>query len=415
MTSAKDVRSDRKSGYIAFESRNFRLHCTARLLYGIALSMQVVAVGWYVYSVTHSALALGLSGLATFAPAVFFALFTGHVADTFDRKKILAICFAFASLAAFGLLMIATLGVTDVNLIYACVLLFGASRAFANPAAQALTANVVPKEHFANAVTWYSSAWSSARIVGPAIGGLLYIAGPSAPFLAAFCFFVIASICVFMINATSQAKTSRGTVTWSTLSAGLKFIWSRQVSFGGISLDLVAVLFGGATALLPIVAQDILHVGPWGLGLLRASPAVGAITTGALLAHMPIKGKAGKKMLIAVGIYGLATIGFGFSQNMLLSMAMLALVGASDQISVVVRHTMVQSETPDEMRGRVAAVNAIFISGSSDLGEFESGVTAAWWGAVPAIVFGGAATLCFASLWAMLFPQLRDRDKLVEH
>jgi MFS family permease len=402
------------AGYIAFQSPNFRLHCLARLVYGIALSMQSVAVGWYVYSVTKSALALGLSGLASFAPAAFFALFTGHVADSYDRRLVVSIAFSVSALAAFGLLVIALLGVTNVNMIYACILLLGASRAFANPAAQALTPNLVPKEHFANAVTWYSSSWSTARIVGPAIGGLLFLAGSAAPFLGCFLLFATAALCMFMMGATTQSKAGRGPVTWETLSAGLKFIRSREVILGGISLDLVAVLFGGATALLPIVAQDILGTGAWGLGLLRASPAVGAIVMGALLAHLPIRTGAGKKMLFAVGCYGLAIIGFGLSGNLVLSMLMLSLVGASDQISVVVRHTMVQSETPDEMRGRVAAVNAIFISGSSDLGEFESGVTAAWWGTVPAIIVGGAATMGFAMLWAVIFPQLRDRQKLVE-
>ena len=402
------------SGYAAFQHRDFRLHCAARLLFGIALSMQTVAIGWYVYSVTKSALALGLSGLASFLPAAFFALFTGHVADSFDRRKVVSIAFAMCSLGSLGIMLIALNASTDVQLIYACIIVIGASRAFANPAAQALTPNLVPREHFANAVTWYSSAWSSARIIGPALGGLLYLLGPTVPFVVAFLVFAGAGLCMIFIAASSKAQAARGAITWATLSAGLRFIWSRQVIFGGISLDLVAVLFGGATALLPIVAQDILHVGPWGLGLLRSSPAIGAIAMGAYLAHAPIRGGAGKKMLIAVAVYGLAIMAFGWSQDLLLSMALLATVGAADQISVVVRHTMVQSETPDEMRGRVAAVNSIFISGSSDLGEFESGVTAAWWGTVPAIIVGGAASLMFAGLWGVLFPQLRDRDQLVE-
>ena len=376
--------------------------------------MQTVAIGWYVYSVTHSALALGVSGLASFLPAAFFALFTGHVADTYNRRTVVAVSFAICTLASFGLLVIVMTGTTDVRLIYACILVIGASRAFSNPAAQAMTPNLVPKEHFANAVTWYSTALSSSRIVGPAFGGLLYIVGPSVPFLAAFLVFAGAVVCVLFISMPDKPQASgRGAITWETLSAGLRFIWSRQVIFGGISLDLVAVLFGGTTALLPIVAQDILHVGPWGLGLLRSSPAIGAILMGAFLAHWQIRGKAGKKMLMAVGVYGLAIMAFGLSQNLILSMVLLAVVGASDQISVVVRHTMVQSETPDEMRGRVAAVNSIFISGSSDLGEFESGMTAAWWGTVPAIIVGGAATVGFAALWSVLFPQLRDRDQLI--
>ncbi len=412
MTAAAATDTD---GYVAFRYRDFRLHCAARLIMGIAMSMQAVAIGWYVYSVTKSPLALGLTGLSTFLPSAFFALFTGHVADTYNRRIIVTICFSIFAMASLGLLWVVLTGVTDVTPIYVFTTIGGTARAFSNPAAQSLTPNLVPKQHFANAVTWYSSAWSASRIVGPAIGGLVYILGPVVPFAIAFACFATATLCVFMISTSgSAAQAGRGPITWATLSAGLHFIWSRKVILGSISLDLVAVLFGGAVALLPVVAQDILHVGPWGLGLLRASPSIGAIVMGAALAHWPIRGGAGKKMLIAVGCYGLATVFFGFSQHLFLSMAMLAAVGASDQISVVVRHTMVQAETPDEMRGRVAAVNSIFISGSSDLGEFESGVTAAWWGTVPAIVFGGAATLVLAATWAAIFPDLRNRDKLVE-
>lgn len=403
------------NGYVAFRYRDFRLHCAARLLYGIALSMQAVAIGWYIYSVTHSALALGLSGLSSFLPAACMSLFTGHVADTYNRRIILSLSFAVASMASLTLFLIAWFGVRDVTSIYACIIVAGMARAFANPSAQALTPNLVPKEHFANAVTWYSSAWSCARIVGPALGGLLYIIGPTAPFLFAFVTITIAATCVFLIENPGPPRKGAGAITWETLSAGLRFIHSRKVILGGISLDLFAVLFGGATALLPVIAQDVLHTGPWGLGLLRSSPAIGAILMGAVLAHWPIAGAAGKKMLVAVAVYGVATILFGFSANLFLSMALLAIVGASDQISVIVRHTVVQSETPDDMRGRVAAVNSIFVSGASDLGEFESGVTAWWWGAFGSIVFGGAATIACAMAWAKLFPALRDRDRLVEH
>ncbi len=403
----------KNTGYAAFTHRDFRFHCSARLLFGIALSMQTVAVGWYVYGVTNSALALGFSGLASFLPPAVLALFAGHFADTHNRRKIVASSFAVCALGSFGLLALVMSGSSDVRSIYACIVAVASGRAFANPAAQALTANVVPKEHFPNAVTWYSSAWSTARIIGPAVGGLLYVAGPVAPFLVACLFFASASLCVAMVSVSVTPQGGRGPITWGALSAGLRFIRSRQVILGAISLDLVAVLFGGASALLPIVAQDILHVGPWGLGLLRSSPALGAIAMGAWLAHAPIRSKAGKTMLIAVAVYGLAIVGFGLSDTLILSMLMLAMSGAADQISVVIRHTMVQSETPDEMRGRVAAVNSIFVSGSSDLGEFESGVTAWWWGTVPAIIFGGAATLGFAALWSALFPQLRDRDQVV--
>jgi MFS family permease len=401
------------TGYAAFRHRDFRFHCAARLLFGVALSMQTVAVGWYIYSVTNSALLLGVSGLASFLPAAVLALFAGHFADTHNRRRIVALSFACCAVGSFGLLMLVIGGSADVRLIYACILLVGSGRAFANPASQALTANVVPKEHFPNAVTWYSSAWSTSRIIGPAVGGLLYVLGPVAPFMVSCLFFASASLCVAMVSVSIRPQGGRGPITWETLSAGLRFIRSRQVILGAISLDLVAVLFGGATALLPIVAKDILQVDAWGLGLLRSAPALGAIAMGAYLAHSPIRGKAGKSMLIAVAIYGLCIVGFGLSDGLLFSMLMLAGSGAADQISVVIRHTMVQAETPDEMRGRVAAVNSIFVSGSSDLGEFESGVTAAWWGAVPAIIVGGAATIGFAALWSVIFPQLRERDQIV--
>ncbi len=402
-------------GYIAFRYRDFRLHCAARFIYGIALSSQAVAIGWYIYSVTHSPLALGITGLSTFLPSAIFSLFTGHIADTYNRRIILTSAFSVASAASLGLLLIAWYGVDNVAAIYVCVFVGGMARAFANPAAQSLTPNLVPREHFANAITWYSSAWSASRIIGPSLGGFLYIAGPSAPFFLSFALIVVAATCVFLIRNPGPPRKGAGAITWTTLSAGLRFIYSRKVILGGISLDLFGVLFGGATALLPAVAQDILHIGPWGLGLLRSSPAIGAIAMGAFLAHAPIAGGAGKKMLIAVACYGAATMAFGFSHSLGLSMFLLAAVGASDQISVIVRHTIVQSETPDDMRGRVAAVNSIFVSGSSDLGDFESGLTAAWWGVVGSIVFGGAATLVCAAAWAKIFPQLRERDRLVEH
>jgi MFS family permease len=401
-------------GYVAFRYRDFRLHCCARLLYGGALSMQAVAIGWYIYSLTRDPFALGIAGLSSFLPAASLSLFTGHIADVYNRRVILTMALLTSSLASLSLFLIAYTGGRHVGAIYACLLIAGVARAFANPSAQALTPNLVPKEHFANAITWYSSAWSAARIAGPALGGLLYIFGPTVPFLIAFVSIASAATCIFSIRNPGPTRKTGAAVTWTTLSAGLNFIRSRKVILGSISLDLFAVLFGGATALLPIIAQDVMHTGPWGLGLLRSSPALGAILMGTFLAHSPIRGRAGKKMLIAVGVYGLATILFGLSDNLLLSMGLLTMVGAADQISVVVRHTVVQSETPDDMRGRVAAVNSVFVSGASDLGEFESGVTAGWFGAIPAILLGGVATIACAVVWAKMFPALRDRDKLVE-
>ncbi|HVB90163.1 MAG TPA: MFS transporter [Beijerinckiaceae bacterium] len=402
------------SGYTAFRHRDFRLHCAARLLFGVALSMQSVAIGWYVYSVTNSALALGFSGLASFLPSLLLTPFTGHVADTHSRKRIVGLSFLVCAAASLGLFCIAYLHLRDVLPIYACIVVAGSAKAFANPAAQALTPNLVPKDQFANAITWYSSAWSAANISGPAIGGFLYVLGPTTAFAAAILAFASAATSSLLIRHAPRTGLVRERISWATISAGLRFIYSRQVIFGAISLDLVAVLFGGATALLPIIAKHALHTGPWGLGLLRASPAIGAIAMGAALAHAPITFGAGKKMLGAVGVYGAAIAAFAFSSSLALSMALLALAGAADQVSVVVRHTMVQTETPDDMRGRVAAVNSIFIGASSDLGEFESGATAALLGAIPAIAFGGAMTIVLALAWSVLFPRLRKRDRLIE-
>ena len=414
MNDSAEVRTTSTSSFAAFRYRDFRLHCAGRFLSGVALNIQSVAIGWYVYSITGSALALGLSGLASFLPSLIFAPFTGHVADTRNRKRISAVAFSLCASASAGLVAIALLGVRDVLPIYACVVLVGSARAFASPASQALTPNLVPLSELANAITWYSSSWSAANISGPAIGGLLYVLGARFAFGCALTLFIFAAICMVLIRYAPRPGTVRERVTWATLSAGLKFIHSRQVVFGAVTLDLVAVLFGGATALLPIVAKEILHAGPLALGLLRASPAIGAIAMGALLAHRPIASRAGRKMLVAVALYGLAVIAFGLSKSLPLSMVLLAVVGASDQISVVVRHTMVQSETPDEMRGRVAAVTSIFIGATTDLGEFESGITAYWFGAVAAIVLGGAMTSLVAALWAAMFPKLRNRNALVE-
>lgn len=403
-----------KAGFAAFHFRDFRFHCAGRFFLGIGLNVQSVAIGWYVYSITGSALALGFAGLAAFLPAIAFVPITGHVADTHNRRTIVALSFALCACSSAGLLTIVLLHVTQLAPIYACIVLTGTGRAFSNPAMQALTPNLVPPEHFANAVTWFSSAWSAANISGPAIGGFIYILGPRFAFATSCAVFAAAAVCMALIRYAPRTGAVRERIRLSTITAGLTFIRSRQEIFGAISLDLVAVLFGGATALLPIVADQVLASGPWALGLLRASPAIGAIGMGAWLAHHPIRSRAGSKMLISVALYGVALIGFGLSHWLALSMALLAVSGAADQISVVVRHTMVQSDTPDDMRGRVSAVNAIFIGASGDVGEFESGLTAFWFGVIPAIVLGGALTVLTAGAWAAMFPKLRRRNKLVE-
>lgn len=395
-----------------FQSSNFRLFCGARLLASLAMQMQNVAVGWLVYDLTHSAWALGLVGLVAFTPAVALALFAGHVADAYDRRLILTSSHATTALAAATLFALVWFEVKDVWPIYLCVILVGSARAFGHPASQAMMPNLVPREQFSNAVAWNSSIWQTGSISGPAVGGLLYALGPTTVFAAAaICFGVAAALIAGIQQRVAPAPRAR--LSWETLMAGLGFIRSQPVILGAITLDLVAVLLGGATALLPIFAQDILHVGPLGLGLLRSMPAAGALVMGFLLAYRPLDRRSGPRMLQAIAVFGLATIGFGLSTNILLSLACLFVVGAADMVSVFVRQTLVQGETPDAMRGRVSAVNTVFIGASNELGEFESGTLAALTGAVPAVVIGGVATLAVAALWGRLFPALASRDRLV--
>jgi MFS family permease len=404
--------SPRLPGWVAFQHRDFALYCAARFVSATAVQMQNVAIGWLVYDITRDPLALGIVGLVAFLPAIGLALVTGYVADRFDRRRILLVCYALTVIAAVGLFACAFGGSRQVWPIYALTLLFGATRAFANPAGQALVPNLVPPEHFGNAVAWNSSAWQTATIAGPALGGLLYaVAGSSVFAVAAGCFAL--SFVLFALIRHRAAKVVREKTTWTTLVAGIRFIRAKPVIFGAISLDLFAVLLGGATALLPIYARDILSVGAGGLGLLRSMPAVGAAATALFLAWRPLTRRTGRRMFQAVAVFGIATIGFGLSTSLPLSLACLFVLGAADMVSVFVRQTLVQIDTPDAMRGRASAVNTVFIGASNELGEFESGTLAALIGTVPAVVAGGLGTLLVTMLWARWFPALRDRDRLV--
>jgi MFS family permease len=406
------IPSPRLPGWVAFRHRDFALYCAGRFVLATAVQMQNVAIGWLVYDITRDPFALGIVGLMAFLPAIGLAIVTGHVADRFDRRGILLVCCALAALAGAGLFACAWSGTRQVWPIYALTLLFGATRAFANPAGQALVPNLVPPEHFENAIAWNSSAWQAATILGPALGGLLYAAGGSGVFAVATGCFALTFALVALIRHRA-ARARREKTTWTTLIAGIRFIREKPVIFGAISLDLFAVLLGGATALLPIYARDILQVGPWGLGLLRSMPAVGAAVMALFLAYRPLTRRTGRRMFQAVAIFGLATIGFGLSTSLPLSLACLFVLGAADMVSVFVRQTLVQIDTPDAMRGRVSAVNTVFIGASNELGEFESGAVAALIGTVPAVVVGGLGTLLVAALWARWFPELRDRDRLV--
>jgi len=399
--------------WAVFANGDFRRYGTARFLTGLAFQMQAVAVGWFVYDLTRSALALGLVGLASFLPAMLAAPITGHVADTYDRRVIAALAYAILALADLGLLAFAHYGTGAVWPIYVLVVIIGTGRAFANPALQALLPTLVPRSLFGSAIAWNASLWQSASILGPALGGFLYALGPAVVFGAAAFSFALASGLVAAIRFRPAPVSERPPVTWATLSAGLTYIRGHPVVLGAISLDLVAVLLGGATALLPIFAAEVLHVGPLGLGILRSMPAAGAVLTAILLAYRPLQRHAGLRMLQAVGVFGLATLGFGLSTSLPFSMACLFVTGAADMISVYVRQTFVQGETPDAMRGRVSAVNTVFIGASNELGEFESGLLAAAIGAVPAVALGGLATVAVAAAWGRIFPALRARDRLL--
>ncbi|MBI3303594.1 MAG: MFS transporter [Deltaproteobacteria bacterium] len=408
---ARPVRQPETTPGPVFGHRGFRLYWTARLCATMATQMQAVAVGWQVYELTHRPLDLGLVGLAQFLPALGLALVTGQVADRYDRRRVLALCLFLELVCALSLLAFTVLGNSREVLIFGVIFLFGVARAFEFPAAVALMPNLMPSHEFATAAAWNSSAGQTATIVGPAVGGLLYTIGPGMVYSCCALLLAAAALLVSLIHLESVA-TVRKAVSWTSLVAGIGFIRAQPVVLGAISLDLFAVLLGGATALLPIYARDILHVGPWGLGLLRSAPALGALAMAILLAHRPISTHAGHALFGTVGIFGIATIGFGLSHSLWLSLGMLVLLGASDMVSMVIRRVLVLLSTRDEVRGRVSAVESVFIGASNELGEFESGVTAAWIGTVPAVVLGGIGTLAVVALWAWLFPQLRQVEAL---
>jgi MFS family permease len=400
----------------ALSFRDFRLFQLGKLLSTLATQIQGVAVGWQVYELTGSPFDLGYVGLAQFAPALAMSLLAGHVADRFDRRRVLVLCHAVLALCA-GLLCASTFGAgaSSVHGIYAVLVLVGTARAFQGPASSALMPNLIPAEHFANALAWSSSTWQLSIIAGPALGGLLYpLGGARGVYLLTLCFqlIAVASYLPIKTRGAPRSPVARGR---GELLAGLRYITSKPVILGAISLDLFAVLFGGAVALLPVYAKDILHIGPQGLGALRSAPAVGAFIVAVILAHRPIRRQAGAAMFVCVALFGLATIVFGVSRSWVISLLALAVTGAADMVSVFVRQHLVQLGTPDAMRGRVAAVNSVFVGASNELGEFESGVLAGAMGVVPAVVAGGVATCVVVAVWAVLFPALRKVDGFEAH
>lgn len=396
----------------AFASRDFRVFFVSRLMSSLGQQMEVVATGWLVYSMTESAFALGLIGLASFAPVFLMTIPAGHAADRFDRRLIAIVCYLVLALGSIGLLISAMIGKDALYAVYAITMLMGTGRAFASPATQALMPTLIKPEALPNAISWGTFAWQTASIVGPALGGILYIFGPAVVFGSGTAMFLGSALCLAALKTRAERKP-REPATLAVALAGFKYIRDNPMIFGAISLDLFAVLLGGAAAMLPIYARDILQTGPWGLGLLRASMSVGAILMAIALARFPLKRRAGTRLLLSVGVFGLATIGFAVSTSLIISMIMLFIMGAADMVSVYVRQTLVQIETPDAMRGRVSAVSTVFIGASNELGEFESGMMAAALGTVPSVVVGGLGAIAIVLLWAWLFPDLRKRDHLM--
>ena len=416
----------------AFGSRDFRLYQAARLLVILGAEAQSVAVAWQVYQITHSALDLGYTGLALFLPGLFFMLLAGHLADRFDRRRIILVCYALQAVCTAALLYFALEGTGPVGPnghppiwpIYAVLVGVGLGRCFSGPAASALLPSLVPKGQFVNAITWGATIYQIANMAGPAVGGLLFTLALGDRWARwdgagiVYAFTLLTLLGFLMLVGLMRAKPEieveavKKGVSVRTVLAGLEYVWRNKLLLGSISLDLFAVLLGGAVALLPIFAQDILHAGPRGLGLLRAMPSVGALAVSLLLTFRPVKRHAGRTMLVAVGVFGAATILFGVSRSLWVSLVALVLVGASDMISVVIRSSVLQLATPPEMRGRVSAVNWLFIGASNEFGEFESGLTAHWFGAVRAVVLGGIGSVLVTGWAAAAFPALRNADAL---
>jgi MFS family permease len=403
----------RRGVLAALKFPDFARFVAARFLATIAWQMVGVAVGWQVYALTHNPLALGLVGLSQFLPFVVLVLPAGHVADRADRRLVMLGAYAVEAVCV-ALLMGFTLAHSrNVAIVFAATALFGAGRAFWMPTGQAMVPNLVPAHAYTNAIAVHATLFQIAVVAGPALGGLLYLWSPMLVYAVALTILVIG---MALMAAVSPVRTVQQGDAFSLreVLGGLHFVLQRRAVLGAISLDLFAVLFGGATALLPIYASDVLHVGPAGLGLLRTAPGAGAALTSALLASYPIRHYPGRWMFSAVALYGAATIVFGLSTRFALSLIALGTLGAADMVSVFVRHVLVQLETPDAIRGRVSAVSSLFIGASNELGEFESGVTAKWLGAVTAVVVGGCATLGVIGAYLRLFPQLRRMRQFPE-
>lgn len=399
---------------IVLRHPDLRRYLTARFIASIATQVQTVAVGWQVFRATGDPFDLGLVALSQFLPFVLLILPAGHVADRYDRRRIQLVTYVLLAACAAALFGLALSGNIDTGPVFAVMVLFGTARAFNHPVGQALLPNLAPIALFPRAVAVNSSLGQVATIAGPAIGGALVLFGEQVAFGLSLVLLVTAVVLVAGLRGGGRTEASTEPVSWAALLTGVNFVRSRPIVLGSISLDLFAVLFGGAEALLPIYAGEILDVGPVGLGIMRAAPAVGAGVLAAVVAVRPIRRNVGRWMFGGVIVFGIATMLFGVSTSFPLSVAALAVMGAGDMVSVYIRHLLVQLETPDAIRGRVSAVNSVFIGASNELGEFESGITASWWGIVPAVVVGGAATLAVAATWTRVFPVLRRLDRFPE-
>lgn len=396
--------------------RDFALVCGARFAVTLAIHVTNVAIGWYLYDATGSAFALAWLGIAGLVPSVAFVLFTGYVADNFDRRLVMVVCDVVLMVTGLALLWHINSGVSAVWPIYLLVAMIAASRAFHNPASQSIVPSLVPQSILSNAIALSSSFFQGAQIIGPALGGVLYAIDSRLPFGFAAALYGIAAVAAYAMRHRSQpAGSKRDPITFESLLAGFGFAWTKPVVFGAVALDAAVVMMGGVVVLLPVFAKDVLHVGPEGLGLLRAAPAFGAVVMALWLAKSDfVKRGAGRKLFATIVIYGFATALFGLSEWFILSLVLLVIVGASDMISVVIRHTMVQAETPDELRGRVAAVNSLFLTSASELSQFRAGMMAGALGVVPAVVIGGLVAASLSIIWPRWFPGLKQRDHLVE-
>jgi len=404
---------DARAGRAAFTHPGFVLFQIARFLIVTAVEMQAVAVGWQVYEITKRPLDLGYVGLAQFLPGILLFPISGHASDRYERRHVLSACYAGFAVCFALLLALARRGTPSMTAIYVVLVLLGIVRSFNSTASRSILPQLVPEADFPNAVAWNATLFQAATILGPALGGLLYAAFHGAPAVygIAMATAVGATVSTFRIQ-TAVKPRPREPMSLKTVFAGIHYIWNKKLILGAISLDLFAVLLGGAVALLPVYAREILRTGPWGLGLLRTAPGVGAAIMALMLAHRPLRGRSGPILLWAVAGFGIFTIVFGLSRSLTLSLIALVLLGACDMISVIIRATLTQIATPDEMRGRVTAVDMIFIGASNEFGQFESGVTAQWFGTVPAVVLGGVGTLVVIALWTWWFPELRRAGAL---